>query len=159
LTRIWSVLALAAAGALGSSHILAAQGPAYEDWTGFLGGPERRATVSGAGLLKTWPTNGPVMVWESRAIGVSMGEVLIVGSNVYAWGQTLPEPERDTDKSQEAAAGAPPVAFEEKDAGGSKTDVQLDDPNPPPEGSAEAQTAAPCPHLPGLGDRRGALAG
>jgi outer membrane protein assembly factor BamB len=61
-----------------------------------------------------------------------MGEVLIVGSNVYAWGQTLPEPERDTDKSQEAAAGAPPVAFEEKDAGGSKTDVQLDDPNPPP---------------------------
>jgi hypothetical protein len=79
---------------------------AAEDWTGFLGGPERSATVSGEGLLKTWPTNGPVMVWESRAIGVSMGEVLIVGSNVYAWGQTLPEPERDTDKSQEAAAGA-----------------------------------------------------
>jgi outer membrane protein assembly factor BamB len=100
---IWSVLALAAAGALGSSHILADQGPACEDWTGFLGGPERRATVSGEGLLKTWPTNGPALVWESRAIGVSMGEVLIVGANVYAWGvlpeePPQPQPERDTNK-------------------------------------------------------------
>jgi outer membrane protein assembly factor BamB len=118
-TRVARCLTLALVGSLtvfSTGGACAAESTVAEDWTGFLGGPERRATVSGAGLLKTWPTNGPAMVWESRAIGVSMGEVLIVGSNVYAWGQLpedppQPESERDTNK---------------------KIDVPPEDPNAPP---------------------------
>jgi HEAT repeat protein/outer membrane protein assembly factor BamB len=56
------------------------------DWAGFLGGPLRTACADERDLLPTWPAEGPPLLWEAGGLGQGYGEILVVGDNVFTWG-------------------------------------------------------------------------
>jgi outer membrane protein assembly factor BamB len=62
---------------------LAAADPA--DWSGFRG-PKRDDISPDKGLLKSWPTAGPRLVWEGRGVGIGFSSVSVVGDKVFTMG-------------------------------------------------------------------------
>lgn len=61
--------------------VLAAGPLAHADWPQFLG-PNRDATSPETGLLRTWPNEGPKVVWTT-AVGEGFGAPSIVDNVVY----------------------------------------------------------------------------
>ncbi|MEI6176971.1 MAG: PQQ-binding-like beta-propeller repeat protein [Verrucomicrobiota bacterium] len=56
------------------------------DWTGFLGGPLRTANAGAEDLLKSWPDEGPRLLWSAKGLGGGYPEVLVVGNAVFTLG-------------------------------------------------------------------------
>jgi outer membrane protein assembly factor BamB len=73
---LWSVLGLAACGAL------AVRG---DDWPGWRG-PARSGKSAETGLLKTWPVGGPALLWKASGIGKGFSSVAVVKGTVYTTG-------------------------------------------------------------------------
>jgi outer membrane protein assembly factor BamB len=51
------------------------------DWPGYLG-PRRDGTSAETGLLRTWPKEGPTVLW-SVPVGIGYGGPVVVGGKVY----------------------------------------------------------------------------
>ena len=51
------------------------------DWPGYLG-PRRDGTSAETGLLRTWPNEGPKVLW-SVPVGIGYGGPVVVGGKVY----------------------------------------------------------------------------
>lgn len=58
---------------------------ATADWPQWRG-PNRDAISSETGLLKTWPTNGPPLLWKTTGLGGGFSSVAIVGDRLYTLG-------------------------------------------------------------------------
>lgn len=50
-------------------------------------GPERSGVYQESNLLKSWPSEGPVMLWESDSIGNGYGSPVATNENVYVMGE------------------------------------------------------------------------
>ena len=59
-----------------------------EDWPSFRG-PNRTAVVNDANLLKSWPTEGPKLLWEGTGAGRGYSSLAIVGNKFYTLGDGL----------------------------------------------------------------------
>ena len=55
------------------------------DWSQWHG-PNRNAVSSETGLLKTWPTNGPTVLWKNAEVGDGYGSIAVAGGTVYITG-------------------------------------------------------------------------
>ena len=55
------------------------------DWPGWRG-PMRDGRSSDTGLLKSWPAEGPQLLWKAEGIGKGYSSVAVVGDTVYASG-------------------------------------------------------------------------
>ncbi|MDA0207385.1 MAG: PQQ-like beta-propeller repeat protein [Acidobacteria bacterium] len=55
---------------------------AAADWPQFRG-PERSAISQETGLLRSWPANGPKMLWRADGLGQGYGTVAVVGDRAY----------------------------------------------------------------------------
>jgi outer membrane protein assembly factor BamB len=55
------------------------------DWPGWRG-PDRTGVSTEKGLLKTWPSEGPKLVWESDKAGLGYAGLAIAGGTVYTMG-------------------------------------------------------------------------
>jgi outer membrane protein assembly factor BamB len=64
---------------------LALSGLLAADWPGWRG-PDRSAVSKEKGLLKTWPKDGPKLVWEYDKAGQGYAGMAIVGDVVYTMG-------------------------------------------------------------------------
>jgi outer membrane protein assembly factor BamB len=69
------VAACLAAGSLGLA----------EDWPQWRG-PERTGISKETGLLKTWPKQGPALLWTSKKLGLGFSGPAIVGDRLYTLG-------------------------------------------------------------------------
>ncbi len=58
---------------------------AEEPWPGFLG-PDGRNQSADQGLLKTWPTEGPRLLWTARNLGEGYSSVSIAEGKVFTMG-------------------------------------------------------------------------
>ena len=59
-----------------------------EDWPTFRG-PNRTAVVNDTKLLKSWPAEGPKMLWEGAGAGRGYSSLAIVGNKMYTLGDWL----------------------------------------------------------------------
>ena len=59
-----------------------------EDWPTFRG-PNRTAVVNDSKLLKSWPTEGPKLLWEGSGAGRGYSSLAIVGNMIYTLGDGL----------------------------------------------------------------------
>lgn len=59
---------------------IATQGTPDQDWPQFLG-PHANGTSDETGILQSWPTNGPPLVWEKK-IGTGYGAPSILGNRL-----------------------------------------------------------------------------
>jgi len=50
-------------------------------------GPERNGIFPATGLLKTWPAEGPKMIWSYEGLGKGFSSVIVVGKKIYTTGQ------------------------------------------------------------------------
>ncbi len=71
-------LALLAVAALGGLS----QGASWAQWRG----PERDGISAEKGLLKTWPSEGPKLVWRADNLGEGYSTPAIVGDRIYLLG-------------------------------------------------------------------------
>jgi outer membrane protein assembly factor BamB len=55
------------------------------DWPGWRG-PERDGKSPDTGLLKSWPEEGPPLLWRAQGIGKGYSSVAVVGGRVYTTG-------------------------------------------------------------------------
>jgi outer membrane protein assembly factor BamB len=55
------------------------------DWTGFRG-PRRDGISSEKGLLRSWPKDGPKLLWKSESAGQGYAGMAVVGGIVYTMG-------------------------------------------------------------------------
>jgi outer membrane protein assembly factor BamB len=55
---------------------------AAADWPEFRG-PERTAVSQETGLLRSWPANGPKVLWRADDLGQGYGTVAVVGDRAY----------------------------------------------------------------------------
>jgi outer membrane protein assembly factor BamB len=58
------------------------------DWPTFRG-PGRTAVAPDTGLLATWPTEGPPLVWETAGAGRGYASLAIAGGRIYTLGDGL----------------------------------------------------------------------
>ena len=58
------------------------------DWPTFRG-PDRSAVSKETGLLQSWPSSGPPLVWETRGAGRGYSSLAVVGGRVYTLGDGL----------------------------------------------------------------------
>jgi len=65
-------------GALGYNN--AAQGADWPQWRG----PNRDGVCSETGLLKSWPADGPKLLWETTGFGLGYSSMAIVDGRLYA---------------------------------------------------------------------------
>ena len=65
-----------------STLLLAPAHAATTDWPQWRG-PNRDAICTETGLLKTWPTNGPPLLWRASGLGSGYSSVAIVGDRIY----------------------------------------------------------------------------
>jgi outer membrane protein assembly factor BamB len=72
------------AAALAAALLLAATLSAA-DWPQFRG-PDRDAKSTETGLLKTWPADGPKLLWTATGCGAGYGSPSISGSTIYLTG-------------------------------------------------------------------------
>jgi len=56
-----------------------------DDWPQWRG-PKRDGISAETGLLKSWPADGPALVWKATGIGEGYGTVAIVGQRIYVQG-------------------------------------------------------------------------
>ena len=73
-----------------------------DDWPQFRG-PNRDDVSTEKRLLKTWPTDGPPLVWTAKGIGDGYSSLSVAGDRVYTLGNkgsvtNLVALERDTGK-------------------------------------------------------------
>jgi outer membrane protein assembly factor BamB len=68
---------------LGQSHTGATT--AEPDWPQWHG-PDRTAISTETGLLKSWPSGGPSMVWSISGLGEGYGSVAIKGTQIFVQG-------------------------------------------------------------------------
>jgi outer membrane protein assembly factor BamB len=75
------------AGLAGLSACTAADAPAKSaaDWPQFRG-PNRDNISADKGLLKSWPKDGPKVIWKAEDIGEGFSSVAVVGDFVYTMG-------------------------------------------------------------------------
>src|SRR5688500_12805281 len=66
-----------------SSTSLASSSPAWPQWRG----PNRDGVSSETGLLKSWPEQGPKLLWQVEGMGKGMASVAIAGGKIYTLGQ------------------------------------------------------------------------
>jgi outer membrane protein assembly factor BamB len=59
-----------------------------DDWPTFRG-PNRSAVVNDAKLLKSWPAEGPKLLWEGAGAGRGYSSLAIVGNRIYTLGDGL----------------------------------------------------------------------
>lgn len=59
--------------------------PAPGDWPQWRG-PNRDGVSTETGLLKTWPTDGPKLVWEFDKAGLGYSSFSVVGDTLYTMG-------------------------------------------------------------------------
>ncbi len=59
-----------------------------EDWPTFRG-PNRTAVVNDSKLLKSWPADGPKLLWEGSGAGRGYSSLAIVGNKMYTLGDGL----------------------------------------------------------------------
>ena len=59
-----------------------------EDWPTFRG-PNRTAVVNDSKLLKSWPTEGPKLLWKGAGAGRGYSSLAIVGNKMYTLGDGL----------------------------------------------------------------------
>ena len=55
------------------------------DWPQFRG-PKRDDVSTETGLLKSWPADGPALVWTAKGIGGGYSSVSISGDRIYTLG-------------------------------------------------------------------------
>ena len=55
------------------------------DWPQWHG-PNRDGVSAETGLLKTWPTNGPALLWKNTEVGNGYGSVAVADGSVYITG-------------------------------------------------------------------------
>ncbi len=67
-----------------------------EDWPTFRG-PNRTAVVNDSKLLKSWPKEGPKLLWESSGAGRGYASLAIVGDKMYTLGDGL-STQKDADE-------------------------------------------------------------
>ena len=67
-----------------------------EDWPTFRG-PNRTAVVNDAKLLKSWPAEGPKLLWEGAGAGRGYSSLAIVGNKMYTLGDGL-STQKDADE-------------------------------------------------------------
>ena len=71
---------------LGSCVLLGALSPLIAaDWPGWRG-PDRSGVSREKGLLKSWPKDGPNLVWQSDKAGLGYSGLAVVGGTVYTMG-------------------------------------------------------------------------
>ena len=58
------------------------------DWPTFRG-PERTGVAPDTGLLESWPTEGPRLVWEAAGAGRGYASLAIAGEKIYTLGDGL----------------------------------------------------------------------
>jgi outer membrane protein assembly factor BamB len=63
-------------------------GATAADWPTFRG-PERTGVAPDTGLLDTWPTAGPRLVWETAGAGRGYASLAIAGKRIYTLGDGL----------------------------------------------------------------------
>ena len=59
-----------------------------DDWPTFRG-PNRTSVVADAKLLKSWPKDGPKLLWEGTGAGRGYSSLAIVGDKIYTLGDGL----------------------------------------------------------------------
>ena len=59
-----------------------------EDWPSFRG-PNRTSVVNDAKLLKSWPKEGPKLIWEAKGAGRGYASVAIVDGKMFTLGDGL----------------------------------------------------------------------
>ena len=67
-----------------------------DDWPTFRG-PNRTAVVNDTKLLKSWPTEGPKLLWEGVGAGRGYSSLAIVGNKMYTLGDGL-STQKDADE-------------------------------------------------------------
>ena len=67
-----------------------------EDWPTFRG-PNRTAVVNDSKLLKSWPAEGPKLLWEGSGAGRGYSSLAIVGNKIYTLGDGL-STQKDADE-------------------------------------------------------------
>lgn len=60
--------------------------PQSNDWPQWRG-PNRDGISQETGLLKSWPEEGPALLWQVDGLGKGMASVAIVGGRIYTLGQ------------------------------------------------------------------------
>jgi outer membrane protein assembly factor BamB len=88
------------------SPLLAAPEPRATGWPQFLG-PTRDGVSTETGLLKTWPKEGPSIVWE-REVGAGYSGVVVSGEHLIVFHQQKDE---EVVEALEAATGKPVWKF------------------------------------------------
>lgn len=68
----------------------AAQGADWPQWRG----PNRDGVCSETGLLKSWPEDGPKLLWETTGLGQGYSSVAIVDGKLYTMGDISLESEQ-----------------------------------------------------------------
>ncbi len=64
---------------------LTARPAAAEDWPQWRG-PKRNGISTETGLMKSWNSNGPPVLWMARGLGVGYSSVSVVGNRIYTMG-------------------------------------------------------------------------
>lgn len=67
-----------------------------EDWPTFRG-PNRTSVVNDSKLLKSWPTEGPKLLWEGSGAGRGYSSLAIVDNKIYTLGDGL-STQKDADE-------------------------------------------------------------
>lgn len=68
-----------------SAHANSSTPIASSDWPQWHG-PNRTSISAETGLLKTWPTDGPPVVWSISNLGEGYGSIAIKGDRIYVQG-------------------------------------------------------------------------
>ena len=63
----------------------AAETSAIDDWPCFRG-PNHNDKSTDKGLMKEWPTNGPVKLWQFNGLGKGFSTVSVSGGAIYTSG-------------------------------------------------------------------------
>jgi len=50
-------------------------------------GPDAQGRFPDTGLLKTWPTEGPKLLWSAKGLGAGFSSAVVAGATVYVTGQ------------------------------------------------------------------------
>jgi len=58
-----------------------------DDWPGWRG-PHRDSLCKEAGLLKSWPAEGPKLLWKAKGLGEGLSGPAIVGDRLYTMGNS-----------------------------------------------------------------------
>ena len=72
---------------LGRRDLVASPEPDWPQWRG----PRRDGISPATGLLKSWPAEGPRLLWKKSGLGVGWSSPIIVGQRLYITGDVNDE--------------------------------------------------------------------